>query len=157
MPELALSEFADKMAEIIPVLGSELMRRQTNELFKGEITLQQFAIIDYLNRNGQSRMTDLAHFLKVSTAAMTGIIERLVKAGYALRLSEPGDRRIIKISALPKGIELVKKLNRQRREMIMDIFGQLSSVEREDYLRILTRVRDIMLKNKKTEQKNEKK
>jgi len=157
MAELALSEFADKMIEIIPVLGSELMRRQTNELFKGEITLQQFAILDYLIRNGQSRMTDLARFLKVSTAAMTGIIERLVKAGYVLRLSEPGDRRIIKISALPKSTELVKKLNRQRREMIMDIFGQLSNGERENYLSILTRVRDIMLKNKKAEQKDEKK
>ena len=149
MVELTLSEFADRMMEIIPVLAGEFLKRQTSELFKGEITIQQFFVLEYITHKGQSRMTDMAHYMKVSTAAMTGVIERLVRAGYVFRLSEPRDRRIIKIAVLPKGSKLVDKFNRERRQMIMDLFGKLTQKEREDYLRIVTRLRDAIEKSEK--------
>ena len=41
-------------------------------------------------------MTDLARFMTVSAAAMTGIMDRLVRDGYAARGYDTKDRRIIK-------------------------------------------------------------
>jgi len=106
--------------------------------------MPQFIILDCLHRQGETRMTDLAKFMGVTTPAMTGIVERLVKYQYAERVFDPDDRRIIKIKVTAKGSSLVKRITRQRHQMITDIFGKLSFKDREDYLRIITRIRDIL-------------
>src|SRR3989338_6377243 len=146
MEPLSLSGFADRINEIIPVLIRAFARHQSNELFKGKITLPQFLILYFLNKEGESKMSDLAHFMKVTTPAMTGLIERLVKYGYVVRNYEQDDRRIIKIGLTAKGALLVKKINAQRRQMLIGVFGKLSEADRRDYLRILMNISDILLK-----------
>lgn len=143
---ISLYEFADELNKIMPTIIKEFARRHANELYKGKITLPQFFILNYLHENGESKMTDLAHFVKVTSAAMTGVIDRLVKYKYVLRVSDPKDRRIIKIRLTAKGEELIKKINQQRRSMVINIFGKISVAERDEYLKILTRIRDILTK-----------
>ncbi len=146
MSSISLQEFADKLNEILPSVIREFARRQANELYKGKITLPQFIILDFLNRHGDSKMVNLAHFMGVSTPNVTGIVDRLVKYGYVIRVLEPKDRRIIKIRPTNKGFELVKKINSQRYRMIINIFGKLSQNERSNYLRILMRIHEILTK-----------
>ena len=143
---LPLSEFADKLNRIMPVIMIEFLRRNANELSRGKITPSQLLTLSFLNEKGESRMTDLAGFMKVSTAAMTGVVDRLVRDAYALRVFDPQDRRIIKVRLTPKGAELIKRINRQKRNMIVNIFGKISDSERQDYLRILTRIQDVLTK-----------
>ena len=150
MRELSLSEFADRLNEIMPVVIKEFSRHQVNELYRGKITLPQFLILNFLSQQNESRMTDLAHFMHVTTAAMTGIVDRLVRDNYALRAYDPKDRRIIKINLTPKGSLLVKKINQQRRRMIINIFGRISENDRRDYLRILRQIKDILSENNST-------
>ncbi len=145
MLKISISEFADRLNEILPVVIREFAKRQAGELYKGKITLPQFIILDFLNKKGPSKMSDVARFMGVSTAATTGIVDRLVKCGYIKRAHEPNDRRIVRIKSTPKGIELTKRINSQRRKMIINIFSRLSSSERDDYLRVLMRVRDISI------------
>lgn len=147
MLELSLQEFADKLNEIMPVIVKEFLKKQSDEL--GKVTMPQFFILDFLNRHGESRMTDLSNFMGVTTAAMTGIVARLVKNKYVQRIYEPQDRRIIKVRPSEKGVELVKKINQQKRKIIINTFGKISQKEREDYLRILMRIHDILTKGKK--------
>ena len=144
MSKLSLSEFADKMNRLMPVVIKEFARRQVNELYKGKITLPQFFSLNFLNEQGESRMTDLAYFMNVTTAATTGIVDRLVRDNYVARSYNPDDRRIVKVRLTPKGYELVKKVNQQRRQMIIKIFGKISEVDRQDYLRILMQIKDIL-------------
>ena len=141
---LPLGEFADKLSRIMPVIMKEFARRNANELSRGKITLPQLFTIGFLNEKGESRMTDLARFMKVSTAAMTGVVERLVRDAYALRVFDPQDRRIIKVKLTPKGLELIKKINQQKRRMFIDIFSQISPTERERYLSILEQIAKIL-------------
>ena len=143
---ISLSEFADKLNQIMPVIMKEFARRNTNELSKGKITLPQLLTLGFLNEKGDSRMTDLARFMKVSTAAMTGVVDRLVRDAYILRVFDPQDRRIIKVKLTHKGAELIRKINQQKRRMAINIFGRISDSERDDYLRILTRIHDILTK-----------
>ena len=143
---ISLYEFADELNKIMPTIIKEFARRHANELYKGKITLPQFFILNYLHENGESKMTDLAHFVKVTSAAMTGVIDRLVKYKYVLRVSDPKDRRIIKIKLTVKGEEFIKKINQQRRSMVINIFGKISVAERDEYLKILTQIRDILTK-----------
>ncbi|MCM8790007.1 MAG: MarR family transcriptional regulator [Candidatus Omnitrophica bacterium] len=146
MPELSLAEFADKVNEIIPVLLKEFSARQANELFKGKITLAQFFVLDLLEREGELKMSGLSRYMKVSTPAMTGIVERLVREHYLTRISDPQDRRVIRVRVTQKGSKLVKKIYEQRRSMIIRIFGRLSESDCRQYLNILTKIKETFTK-----------
>ncbi len=148
MTEVSLLEFADKLNVLMPVIMREFAKRQANELYKGKITLPQFLILEIIHKEDESKMTDLAHLMNVSTAAMTGIVNRLVKGGYVVRKYDAEDRRIIKVILSPKGNELVKKTTEQRRQMAIKIFGKISEPDRMDHLRILGQIRDILLQEK---------
>jgi DNA-binding MarR family transcriptional regulator len=104
--------------------------------------MPQCIILDSLDRTGESSMSDLAKSMGVTTAAMTGIVDRLVRDGYVTRVSDPDDRRVVKIKLTTKGERVVKTLHEHRRQMMVKLFGVLSQTEREDYLRILTRIKD---------------
>jgi DNA-binding MarR family transcriptional regulator len=144
MPEISLSEFAENLNKIMPVLMKEFARRQANELYKGKITLPQFLILEFLQQEGISKMVILARVMQVSTAAMTGMVNRLVKYGYVSRIYDPLDRRIIKVKLTASGSTLLKRTNQQRRQMVIKIFGQISAADRQDYLRILTQIKEIL-------------
>jgi len=145
---LALPEFADELNRLMPFLLKEFVRRNTSRIFKEGITLPQLLVMQFLNDHQSSRMTDAATFMKVSTAAITGLVDRLVKSGYAARLFDPNDRRIIRVNLTAKGRGLIRKINDQRRQMVVHIFGKISEQEREDYLRILRRIRDVLVSEK---------
>jgi DNA-binding MarR family transcriptional regulator len=144
MSKLSLSEFADKMNEVMPVIMKEFGRRLVSALYKGKIILPQFLLLEFLHREGESKMTALAHFMNVTTAAMTGIVDRLVRDGYLVRADEPQDRRIIKVRLTLKGTDLVRKINRKKCQMVIKIFGKISEADRREYLRILMQIKEIL-------------
>lgn len=146
---LSLFEFADRMSEVMPAIIKDFARRNVHELYKENITLPQILVLQFLHTKGESKMTDLAHFMEVSTAAMTGIVDRLVRDGYVVRVYEPQDRRIVKIKLTNRGNELIKKINRQRRQMIINIFGKISEADRQNYLRIIMQVKDVLMKDER--------
>ncbi|KPK97446.1 MAG: hypothetical protein AMJ95_08985 [Omnitrophica WOR_2 bacterium SM23_72] len=137
-----LSEFVDKINEILPLFQREFARQLTKEFFKSRITLPQFLILMILDKEGESKMSGLAHIMNVTTAAMTGSVSRLVASGFVLRLDDPRDRRIIRIKLTSRGAQLVNKLKQQRKEMITNLFKDISGEDRANYLRILTRIKD---------------
>ncbi len=141
---ITITEFADKINDVVPVMIKEFSRRNVAELYKGKITLPQFLILGFLHNNGDSKMCGIAKFMSVTTAAMTGMVDRLERLGYVKREPEPEDRRIINVGLTSKGQELVNKINLRRREMIVDVFGKVSEQDRMDYLRVLTKVKDIL-------------
>jgi len=141
---ITINEFADKLNNMMPVMIKEFSRRQAGEIYKGKITLPQFLILGFLYNNSNSKMCAIAKFMSVTTAAMTGMVDRLERSGYVKREPEPEDRRIIKVVLTSKGQELVNKINLRRREMIVDVFGKISGQDRMDYLRVLTKIKDIL-------------
>ena len=146
--QLSLLEFADRLLDIFLVVMREISRSQADELYKGKITLPQLLTLDFLIQKDESKMTDIAHFMRVTTAAITGIVDRLVRDGYVTRVYEPQDRRIIKVKPTSRGAKLVKKIKAQRRKAIINVFGKITPAEREDYLRILLRIQDILTTGK---------
>jgi DNA-binding MarR family transcriptional regulator len=144
MVEDSLLEFARRMNEVMPVIAQGFARRQASKLYKCKLTLPQILILDFLNQQGESKMTDMARFMRVTTAAMTGIVEILVRDGYCIRFYSPEDRRIIKIKLTSRGSVLIKQINEQRRKMVIKIFGQISEPDRQDYLRILMQIKEIL-------------
>ncbi|MFH1440973.1 MAG: MarR family transcriptional regulator [Candidatus Omnitrophota bacterium] len=146
MSDISLSSFVDKISEIMPVIMKQFSRYQMNELYKGKITLPQFFILEFLSTNKQSKMKDLAGFMEVTTAAATGIVDRLVRDSYIVRFYDPADRRVVMVKLTPKGSELVKKIIQQRRQATIKMFSRISEADRQDYLRILIQIKNTLFR-----------
>lgn len=142
MAGLSASEFADKVSETMAVIYKEFMKQQASEFYKLKVTVPQLAILEFLYRGGESNMSDMAHNMNVTTAAMTGIIDRLVRDGYVARSHDNNDRRVIWIKLTAKGSSIVKSIIEKKRQLTSKIFSTLSHSEREEYLKILTRIRE---------------
>ncbi|MFH0826721.1 MAG: MarR family transcriptional regulator [Candidatus Omnitrophota bacterium] len=142
---VSLFEFGDKINEILPLFQREFARQLTKEFFKSRITLPQFLILMILDKEGELKMSSLARLMNVSMAAMTGSVSRLVASGFVLRRDDPKDRRIVRIQLTSKGSQLVDKLKKQRREMIIHLFKDISGEDRTNYLRILTLIKDKLI------------
>lgn len=139
-----LINFARDLNSILPSIINEFSRRQSNELYRGKITMQQFATLCFLNSQGYSSMGEISSYLKVSMPAATGVVTRLCRNGFCRRNMDKLDRRVIRISITQKGVKLVNRINSQREKMIIHIFGKISKKERKQYLKILTRINEIL-------------
>ena len=142
MPQLTLSEFAEKINGMMPDIMREFYKQESDNFYKIKITIPQLVVLEMLTRDGESRMTDLARSINVTTAAMTGIVNRLVRDGYVVRSSDKGDRRVIKVRPTARGLRVAKNAIERRKDIFQKMFGVISQAEREEYLRILTIIRD---------------
>lgn len=149
MPNISLPEFADKVGEIMPVIMKEFYRQQSSQFYRMKITMPQFVVMDILARNGEMKMTDMARLLNVTTAAMTGIVDRLVRDHYVARGYDSDDRRLIKVSLTAKGDRAVRDIMDNRKHLTMKIFGVISREERDEYLKILSHIKDHLGAQKK--------
>jgi len=61
-------------------------------------------LLDVLGRLGPSTAGELATHTGLSTGAITGVVDRLVKAGYAQRDPNPRDRRSVIVTRLPNPV-----------------------------------------------------
>src|SRR6516165_3630549 len=60
---------------------------------------------DMLARNGAMTAGDLADYAGLTTGAITGVIDRLEKAGFVHRVKDPHDRRRVIVEPLSKRME----------------------------------------------------
>jgi DNA-binding MarR family transcriptional regulator len=66
--------------------------------------------ISIIENSGGLTAGDLAREAGLTTGAVTGVIDRLERAGYARRVSDPDDRRRVKLEATPKFYSRANKI-----------------------------------------------
>ena len=135
-----IKEFASKVIELFPQIIRGFKQYENNYLTRGEITLPQFWALGYLDRNGKNKMNNLAKHLKISPSATTGLIDRLLAQGLVVRKNDFHDRRIVWIELTAKGRGIIKSINKQKTETLINVFGKISPKDREHYLSILEQV-----------------
>lgn len=146
---MSINQFSEKLAILMPKVMRLMTKRQSDELFKGKITLPQFMVMEFLYRENSAIMSKIAEILSVSAPAATGIVDKLVRDGYLKRENTSDNRRIILIKLSQKGKKTIEKAIKQRQLLIKDIFGKLEEKERLQYLQILTKIYKFLLNNHK--------
>jgi len=142
MSGMTLAEFAEKVSAVMPVITREFVKQSYGDFSKLRVTMPQIFILNILEKEGEARMSDLAKFLRVSTASVTGVTDRLVRDAYVVRERGTKDRRVVKIKLTQKGSRLINTLNDKRKKVIGKVFGKLSGPDRASYLRILNQLKE---------------
>jgi DNA-binding MarR family transcriptional regulator len=99
-----------KLADFILFSQREFLLNLSKDLSRGNISFSQFYLLSYLSTSHEMTMTDIARKMGHSTAAATGLVDRMEKLGYVERAHAADDRRKVLVQITPKGIELVAKL-----------------------------------------------
>lgn len=82
--------------------------------------------LHFIHRYGAVPAGRLAQLTGLTTGAVTGIIDRLEKAGYARRVNDPKDRRRTIVESI-QNKELEEKIEFISRPLYEDMHGLLSS------------------------------
>jgi len=103
-------EEAAKLADFIMFTQRSFLLDLSKELNKGNVSYAQFFLLGYLAKEDWLTMSDIAKKMGHSTAAATGLVDRLEKLGYVERLHAADDRRKVMVQITSKGEELVSRL-----------------------------------------------
>lgn len=140
MNQPALMKFADELDIAMSTISRMFMKNMHARFMKMKITMPQVMILHILGKEKQMKMSDLAKTVGVTTAAVTGMSDRLVRDGYVKRVRDADDRRIVFMRLSQKGAKAAKDMMSERRKMTMQMFSKVSQSDRDEYLRILKRI-----------------
>jgi DNA-binding MarR family transcriptional regulator len=119
---------ADRLADFVLFTQRSCILNLSSELNKGNISFPQFFLLTYLSSEEYLTMSDIAKKMGHSTAAATGLVDRLEKLGYVERVHAAEDRRKIMVRITAKGVELVSKM---RSEIASDLAGILAGMDED--------------------------
>ena len=132
---------AEQIAKEISILLPKFLRGMRAGLtVPSNITAPQLIMLLTIYEKGTCKGIDLSKELRISAPTVTGMIDRLSKAGYLKRIPDSSDRRVINIQLTKKGIDTVKDFFKEVRKRWKSILIRLSSEDRGNYLRILKRI-----------------
>jgi len=149
-----IEEFARRVIELTPQIIKGFLRHEHNYLTRGEITLPQFWVLDYLSHNEKCKMNNLAKHLRISPPATTGLIDRLIAQGLVARKDDLRDRRIVWIELTAKGKDVISSISKQKIRALIKVFTKISSKDRSYYLNILEQI--VKINNSFAYMKNQK-
>ncbi|MGD9419062.1 MAG: MarR family winged helix-turn-helix transcriptional regulator [Verrucomicrobiota bacterium JB025] len=119
---------ADRLADFVLFTQRSCILNLSSELNKGNISFPQFFLLTYLSSEEYLTMSDIAKKMGHSTAAATGLVDRLEKLSYVERVHAAEDRRKIMVRITAKGTELVGKM---RSEIATDLAGILAGLDED--------------------------
>lgn len=109
MTTTKIDSIAENLITIHPLLYKSIARPMRSQ---STTTPGGMFVLGCLNRHGILSMSDISNCLLMPKPHVTGIVDRLIEAGYVERKSDPKDRRIVNIAMTVKGskhLETTKK------------------------------------------------
>jgi DNA-binding MarR family transcriptional regulator len=93
------------------------------------LSAARLSALSVLVFGGPRTLGDLAGAEQVRPATMTRIAQSLVEDGYARRAADPNDRRVVRISATPKGRRVMQQGRERRVAVLATLLARLSPDE----------------------------
>lgn len=103
----------------------------------------QYNVLRILRGEGQPmRVLDVAQRTITEVPGITGLVDRLERAGLVERRRCPEDRRVVYVSITPKGLQVLAGLEAPLAELHREVMGHLSQAELRELTRLLEKVRE---------------
>lgn len=124
LPSSPISEDeARSLTDFIMFSQRNLILRLSPELNQGRISYPQFFLLAYLEEEECLSMTNIARMMGHSTAAATGMVDKLEELGHLKRFNAAADRRKIMVRITPQGKELVARMRQNIARDLSDIMA----------------------------------
>jgi DNA-binding MarR family transcriptional regulator len=109
---------------------NRMLRRQVPDAWMElSLTLAQLKSLFFISNEGSTNVGKLAAALSVTSANVTGIVDRLVKQGLVTRRENPEDRRMLLLQVTDKGRALITDLRERQTSRLSEILDYLGPDE----------------------------
>ena len=122
---------------------AEDFKKTASNVFKDYgLTFAQYNVLRVLNsfEEGENTITNVGRIMVVTGANMTGLSKRLEKAHYLVRKRDPKDERVTLLSITPRGIQVLKDIEKEKENMLEGYVGGLTHEEKREVLSYLKTV-----------------
>jgi DNA-binding MarR family transcriptional regulator len=117
---------AERLADIFTALQRCFLVRLSKDLAKGNVSFPQYLLLGFLVQQKQLSMTEIANRMGHTTAAATGLVDRLEKLNLARRSHARDDRRKILVTPTAEGCALVISV---RDDMVGNLLKMMDALE----------------------------
>ena len=128
---------AFEIADRLHSAAIHLLRRLRRADSASGLPAPRLSALSVLVFGGPLTVSELAAAEQVRPPTMTRIIGALEAAGLVAREGDPSDRRLVRVHATPRGIEVLEEGRRRRIELLVRALEALPSAERDALQRSL--------------------
>jgi len=133
-------EEVGRLADIIMVLQRCFIQKLSERLSHGQVSFPQYFLLAHIAGVNGLSMSEIAERMSHSTAAATGLVDRLENLGYVRRGPSPEDRRKVLVHITQKGQQLVATIREDIAGNLELVMETLTIEEREAWLRIYEKI-----------------
>lgn len=130
----------ERLADIIMKMQRCFVLHLSEELSRGQVSFPQFSLLGHVSDSGVLSMSEIAEKMEHTTAAATGLVDRLENLGYVVRSHDDDDRRKVLTRLTPKGEELVDRIRQNIIEKLTCVSGILTPHEQVTWLQIYEKI-----------------
>jgi len=145
LKEEKLNYIVDGLLLFFPLFYRRLLRVSPSHSRINPINMQFQALAMVIN-SGDLQTSQIGRGLGVAKPNMTPLIDRLIAKGYAERLSDSKDRRVIRITVTEKGRRFVLSRKRLAKNQIKQNLSALSLEEVETLAAAVETFRQVIVK-----------
>lgn len=126
---------------------SRMRRTAFDQLMKPlGITRAQWWVLAHLSRHDGMAQTQLASMLDVGKASLGSLLDRLEVTGFIERRPDAVDRRVKRVFLSRSSQQLLERLVTIEANFNEQILGALSGEDRDSLIRMLSTIKDSLLK-----------
>lgn len=143
MPKASRQNSAQKverLADIIMVMQRCFIQKLSEKLSRGQVSFPQYFLLAHIAGGEGVSMTEIASKMNHSTAAATGLVDRLENLDYVQRGPAANDRRKVLVKITRKGQLLVERIRLEFIGNLETLMIQLTPAEQTSWLRIYEKI-----------------
>ncbi len=118
---------AHNLADFVMFSQRNCILRLSPELSQGKISFPQFFLLAYLAEEECLSMSSIARMMGHSTAAATGMVDKLQEMDYIKRFTAAADRRKIMVRITEKGRQLIQRMHGNIARDLADLMAREES------------------------------
>ncbi len=131
---------AERLADIFTVLQRCFVLTLSKELARGNVSFPQYCLLSFLREQKELSMSEVAQRMGHTTAASTGLVDRLEKLGHVRRAHGKDDRRKILVQTTASGTALVTEVRDDMVSNLLKMMAALSPQEQKAWLQIYEKI-----------------
>ena len=136
-----LKSSAERLADIFIVMQRSFVLNLSKELVRGRLSFPQFLLLSFLAQEQEPlTMSEVARRMKHTTAAATGLVDRLEKLSLITRKQGPKDRRKVMVIITEQGHAMVQEIRQDMVQNLLRLMEVLDENERTTWLRIYEKI-----------------
>lgn len=143
-----MREDAERLADILTVLQRRFLANLSRELSRGNVSFPQYFLLGYLGQAKFLTMSEIAQKMGHTTAAATGLVDRLENLGLVERAHAVEDRRKIMVKITKSGTALVTHIRQDMVNNLLKTMTCLEPEEQKNWLKIYSKIVNYCTQNK---------